>query len=240
MWTADDLAWLAANYPQLRETESGTIEGRLSFQMLRSDGRYFVNPSSFQVQDSAPSDYLYVCDTYKIRISWHRGRRVPLAYETGGKLAGVAMRLNKSLVDMHQLGDGSLCLAAAMDLERAFREKCSLATYIEEFLVPYLFAQSHYAKTQEWLWGELSHGSLGLLEWLGRRTDCDERDVRATYEHLMRLGDSDKIRQLLSTRCRGHHPCPCGSNRKTRKCHPEVLRAIGLLRDSPSISPRQR
>jgi hypothetical protein len=235
MWTRDDLAWLAKSYPRLREIKPGLIEGNLRFKMLRTGGEHLVNPPENLVQDTSPTDYLYIDDSYKILITWSSGESQPKAYEIGGKLDKVANQLDKNLLDMHRYGqDGALCLAASMDIERAFRDSFKLDVFVEEFLIPYLFAQSHYAKTQQWLWGELSHGYLGLLEWLGRQKEYDDRDIGATYKWLMGYGDKAKVEELLKTRCRGHHPCPCGSNKKTRDCHPDVQQAISLLRGALS------
>lgn len=233
MWTRDDLSWLAANYPTLQETEPGQIEGSLTFKLLRTGGQYLVNPPDDLLTDTSPPDHLYISDTYKVRITWPEGEPYPKAHEIGGKLAKTAKRLSKSLLDMHQYEqDGALCLTAAMDLERTFRSGFKLDVFVEELLIPYLFAQSHYDKTQVWLWGELSHGWLGLLEWLGRQDQPDDRDIGATYKFLVGQLGKEKVDKLLSQRWRNHYKCLCGSNKKTYECHPDVQRAISLLRNA--------
>lgn len=233
MWTHDDLKWLAASYPNLREIKPGQIEGSLTFKMLRSGGQYLVNPADKLVMDTSTADYLYLSDTYKIRINWPEGEPYPKAREIGGRLAETAKRLDKSLLDMHQYEqDSALCLAAAMDLERTFSSGFKLDVFVEELLIPYLFAQSHYDKTQTWLWGELSHGWLGLLEWLGRQESPDDRDIGATYKYLYAQLGKEKVGKLLGQRWRGHFKCLCGSSKKTHYCHPEVQRAISLLRNA--------
>ncbi|MGH7196489.1 MAG: hypothetical protein ACREGJ_01850 [Candidatus Saccharimonadales bacterium] len=235
MWTKSDLAWLSKNYPELKQKQPNTIEGRLTFQMLRANGLYVVNPSAKQIQDLSPPDYLYLCDTYKIRIAWPKDARFPTAHETGGKLAATAKRLNKNLLDMHQYQeDGSLCLAATMQLERTFRKKFKLDAFVEEFMIPYLFAQTHYAKTEEWLWGELEHGSWGLLQWLGREKQYDDADTFATYAYVKSQIGEDATHKLLKIRPRGHYACLCGSGKKTRDCHPDVQQGIIRLRGAVS------
>lgn len=235
MWTKSDLKWLASNYPELKEIRPGVIEGRLAFQMLRSNNTYVVNPSTQQISDLTPPDYLYLCDTYKVRITWPKDAPFPTAHEVGGKLASVAKRLNKSLMDMHQYeADGGLCLAAIMQLERTFRKGFKLDVFIEEFLIPYLFAQTHYARTQEWLWGELEHGSWGLLQWLGRENQYDDRDIFTTYAYVKSQIGAEATDRLLRVRPRGHHKCLCGSNKKTRDCHPDVQQGIIKIRGAVS------
>lgn len=237
MWTRIDLNWLASSYPTLKETKPGQIEGNLTFKMLRTGGQYLVNPPHDLVTDTSPPDHLYINDTYNVRLTWQEGQSYPIAHEIGGKLAKTAKRLSKSLLDMHQYEqDGALCLTAAMDLERTFRNGFKLDVFVEELLIPYLFAQSHYDKTQVWLWGELSHGYMGLLEWLARQKDYDDTDIVSTYKHLKDHAGSDKIEELLKVRPRGHRPCLCGSKKKTRICHPEVKEGIVRLRAAISRS----
>lgn len=231
VWTGRDLDWLAINYPELIETTPGTIEGDLYFHMLRADGKYIVNPSSALVQDKRPTDYINILDVYKVRICWSDGRSYPDAYEIEGKLNKVAKKLNKSLSDMHKYEDShALCLTAHPALEKAFRGGFNLERYIIEFLIPYFFAQSHFAGSEEWLWGELSHGYLGLLEWLGRQAGHNDDDIEITSKWLKAYDEKGEIINLLASRPRGHNPCPCGRKKRARDCHPDVLRGISILR----------
>lgn len=119
-----------------------------------------------------------------------------------------------------------------MDLERAFRDGFSMSVYIDEFVVPYLFAQTYYATHQTWPWGELRHEYKGLLQWLGRQNDYDDQDVASTYRALMTQEDVEDIKKLLQKRCRGHKACPCGSDRKARDCCPDIKAAISRIRIS--------
>ncbi len=231
MWTRDDLSWLAVSYPTLQETKPRVIEGSLTFKMLRANGQYLVNPPDKLVLDTSPADHLYISDTYKVRITWPEGEPYPKAHEIGGKLAETAKRLGKSLLDMHQYEqDGALCLAAAMDLERTFCKGFELDIFVEELLIPYFFAQSHHAETRVWLWGELMHGSLGLIEWLGRQEVRDNGDAQLTLKHILAQRDRDEIMALLRVRPRGHYLCLCGSGKKMRDCHADVQNGITRLR----------
>ncbi len=235
MWSANDLKWLNEKYPGLKKTASNILEGRVSFRMLRVNGQYFINPSTDQIEQSTSPDYLYLCGSYEISIE-HQPKTLPIAREIGGKITGVAAKLGKKNIDMHLYPDGTLCLAAPMDLDIEFIKGFKLETYIDKFLVPYLFAQTYYAKRQIWIWGELSHGIWGLLEWLGRREDYVPGDALVTYPRLLEYAKRENadVKALLSIRCRNHKPCPCGSNKKTRKCHPDVQQGISRLRSAIS------
>jgi len=235
MWTSTDLIWLKESYPGLKEKSDKELEGRLSFRMLRLDNQYIVNPSLDQIQRTSVSDYLYFCDTYRIRIKWEdRNAYYSASYETGGRLEATAKRLNKRTIDMHQYPDGGLCLASPMDLYDAFLTGFQLPVYIEDFLIPYLFAQSYYAKKQVWLWVDLDHGIWGFLEWLGRRKHTSEFDLTSTFHFLKSYSKAGKINEILYTRCRNHKPCPCGSGKMTKECHPDIQSAIARLRSGLS------
>lgn len=236
MWSTENLLWLTNNYPGLKQITPNTIEGRLSFQMLRLNGKYFVNPEIHLIEQTKAKDYLYICDTYQVRITWDKDALLPIVFETGGKLAAVAKKLNiTNLADMHQFQDtGSVCLASHVEMKRAFGGKKSLDILIEQFIIPYFFAQSHFAKHKKWLWGDLSHGVWGLIEWLGRKNQCDDRDILETYNELWAYGDHVEIVRLLKKRCRGYWICSCKSGRKIRECHPD--RQLGIARIRGAIS----
>jgi len=234
MWKDEDKTWLAKFYPSLKPTGARTLEGSLSFQMLHLEVVHYIRPASDFV--AANSDRgAYLCDTYQIKVEFHDGLDFPLVYETAGRIAAIAARDGKITADLHLYSDtGALCLASAMEMERAFEKGFSLSILIDEFVVPYLFAQSYYAAYGVWLWGELSHGYKGLLQWLGRLNDYDDNDIAATYRVLVAQQDAEQAKELLQKRCRGHRPCPCGSGRKARDCCPELKNAISRLRGAKS------
>lgn len=234
MWSDEDIAWLAEFYPSLKPTSARTLEGSLPFQMLHLEGAHYIRPASDFV--AANSDRgTYICDTYQIKIESRAPLTLPLVFETAGRITAVAARDSKTTADLHMYSStGALCLASSMELERAFQDGFSLPVLMDEFVVPYLFAQSYYEAHGIWLWGELAHGYKGLLQWLGRLGDYDDEDVASTYRTLMAQPDAEQARELLKERCRGHKPCPCGSGRKARDCCPDMRRGIAIIRGAVS------
>ncbi len=234
MWTTEDLLWLTTNYPSLKQKTSNIIEGRLSFRMLRLNGKYVVNPGSDLLARTKTKDYLYIFDTYNVRIEWKKDHTLPIVFETGGKLADVAKLLNKRLIDMHQFEDGALCLASPIELRRAFPDKVKLDILIENFVIPYLFAQSYFAKHKKWIWGDLSHGYWGLIEWLGQQSRYDDDETKEIHNLLWDYGNNDDIALVLGIRYRAYKPCLCMSGKKVRECHP--YRQLGLARIRGAIA----
>jgi hypothetical protein len=232
VWTAPELDWLNEYYPGLRQTAPGVLEGPLSFQMIHLAGVHYLQPDSEFVARHL-SDGIYICDTYQVKIIFRDGWAWPIVYEVGGRIRETAKHYGKQIIDMHMYSSGCLCLASTMALDRAFQAGFSLPVYIDEFVVPYLFAQSYYAAEQIWLWGELRHGYLGLLDWLGMLDDYDDDDIRHTIESINSLPDKanrTKGKEIIGKRCRGHKPCPCESGKQCRYCCPQVQLAISRIR----------
>lgn len=206
----------------------------MSFQAMYLDGQVYVRPTADFVANNSTKG-VYICDTYRLRMTFPSDSLCPLVYEIGGKIMATAMRKGKAPVDLHTYsGDGGLCLASTMELGRTFADGFSLPVFVDEFVVPFLFAQSNYALHDTWLWGELSHGAVGLIQWLGRQDKHDDKDVIGTYYALTKYKDRAEVEKLLGERCRGHKPCPCGSGNKARNCCPELINAIASLRGAMS------
>jgi hypothetical protein len=229
-WTATDLRWLKANYPSLEPTAPGVLEGNLKFRMLHADGLNYIKPNGPMLTAKRASG-TYIIDNYSVKVQWKNHSFFPNVYETGGRIEQVAKAKSKDMLDMHiHTSSGSLCLAGTLDLIEAFINKCSLQRYIEEFLIPYLFAQTHYAATGDWLWGELSHDFWGHLELLGRHPNPRLAEIQATFKLIVDRVGPEIAAKLFSVRCRWHHPCPCGSGSRNSDCHPDIKEAINLIR----------
>ncbi len=237
MWPTDDYEWLEQNYPGLHITSESEISGRLTFQVMIDGDLCYINPSAAQICDTNSTLASYICDTYLVRLSWEEGSW-PSAFETGGKLAETAECLGKTLLDMHQLKTNELCLASPIEIIRAIQKGLTLKTYIEDFLIPYLAAQTHYKESGIWIFGELSHGLLGIFEWLGRQPMLSKSDVASTLIYLQHSSVGTETNEILKKRPRGHNLCMCGSRKKMRECHPEVLRGIIILRSALATNLR--
>lgn len=229
MWSKKDLQWLKKNHPGLLQKNKIALEGRISFQMLYANGRNYINPTSEDVAKFGnPTNY--ICDTYEIRIEWDDKLPFPNVKELGVKITSTAERYGLHLGDIHLYPDKSFCLASWQDLFQSFGKEFDLASFINEYLIPYLFAQSYYAMTKEWPWGQLSHGCWGLLEWLGRKSKVDKKDAQLTAYLITKFIGVEKAHEIFSTRCRSHKQCLCGSGKKNRDCHPDIKDGIAIIR----------
>ncbi len=228
MWSQQDAEWLLSNYPGLRIQNESDIAGEITFQVLVKDRLCQINPTKEQISQSVHNSELYICDSYKVRIS-RENSLLPKVFEVGGRIAEVAKCKGKSLLDMHQFQDGGLCLASPIEVFEAFFRKFEIEVLINDFVIPYLAAQSYFSKKGVWLFGELSHGITGVLEWLAHQDQSNRQHIKIT---LIYLGELGLLNEIVGKRPRGHDPCICGKKKKMRDCHPEAMKGILILRNA--------
>ena len=153
-------------------------------------------------------------DTYQIRLDIPDDfpDSPPIVYETEGKIPEEFA---------HFMEAGNFCLGAPVEVRRRFAQRQSLSVFIDDQVIPYLFAYSHKREYGTMPFGERSHGSAGLLEYYNELFDTSGI---ATMKLLKCLAD-DFAPPLTK--------CPCGGEAKLSNCHGPIL---GTLR--PHSSPR--
>jgi len=133
-------------------------------------------------------------------------KHLPRVRETGGKI--------DSDYD-HVYKDGTLCLAVPIEERRVFLEQPSLLGFVNKLVIPYLFGYCHWKIYGAHPFEESEHGTEGIVR-----------------HYLDTLGLADEVAALTVVSFlyehgyRGHHPCPCGSGEKLRKCHGNALRHL--------------
>jgi hypothetical protein len=197
--------------------------------MLHLDGRHYIDPAPDFIADHASAGF-YISDTYRVRLTPQPDRVWPTAHEIGRRIETVAKKKGLRYEDLHMnIRDHELCLASTMELDETFEHGFALQIYIEEFLVPFLFLQTHFAQTGRWLWGQLDHGVAGLLQWLGRQDNYTAEEVIATFAAIQKLSPSTAT-SILGKRTRSSHLCLCDSGRKIKECCEEIKVAISRIR----------
>jgi hypothetical protein len=223
MWSKNELKWLALNYPAVKSVSNSVLAGPLVFRMLFRDGNRYINPSDKLLAEGFGT---FIAGVYHIRIEHQEKGAFPKSFETGGKIQEIATAKGLEMIDLHTFPiDGSLCLASPMITQSTAVRNISLKDYMEDFLIPYLFAQRYFAKNNKWPWGDLSHGIVGHFEWLGRIAHPELRDAHIATAQIKVLA-KDHFEDFFAVRPRMHHPCMCGSGKKFRGCHPAAK--VGL------------
>lgn len=139
-------------------------------------------------------------DTYdiKLRIPDDYPDSPPYAYETGGRITEEYE---------HFMKDGNFCLGAPVEVRRRFAQDRTLAGFISDQVIPFLFRHSYLETYGEPPFDDLDHGSIGLLDYYTEHFDAG---LVTTLKLLKCLADN--FAPPLG-------PCPCGSGRKLQDCH---------------------
>jgi len=111
--------------------------------------------------------------------------------------------------------DGTLCLGAPLAVKRKFAQQRNLLWFVIEQVISFLFLYSYKRDYGLLPFGELSHGAGGLLEYYN--------DLFSVQDNWQVLG---LLKILADDNYRGHALCPCGSSKKVRFCHGDLLREI--------------
>ena len=122
----------------------------------------------------------------------------------------------------HRYEDKKLCLASNLELKMFFSQDTSICSFIEKYIIPYLYTYRFYEEYGIYPYGERSHGIIGDLEYL--------KDLFGVNDWGQVL---DIMLFVIQSPYRGHLLCPCGSGKRIRNCHGDTLKRVmdAKLRD---------
>lgn len=148
----------------------------------------------------------YISDTYNIKIDINKESPFnSKVYETKG-----AIRNDYE----HKYSDGMLCLSTPIDLKVSESKNCSLVAFYNDFIEPYFFSYDYFERYGYYPFEDRRHGLEGVLD-----SYCDIVGIK-DYSLVWELIRDIALRKY---KYRGHAKCPCGSNKKARNCHPNIL-----------------
>ena len=198
--TTADMEWLGVVYPSLQYAEEKQcVVGELDLRACYDTKTRRVRTEGWRRDEQVRNASNYIQDVFEIEIllapesvgpeGW------PKVYEVGGRIHSIAAKWSAPKMDLHLNPDESFCLGLSYPQSRPL----SLRWIIENLVVPFLYRLAYVDQfgveaARQDLWGEYSHGLLGLDEY---------RQELASYAQRG-LGRND--------------PCPCGSGKKSKKC----------------------
>jgi len=122
----------------------------------------------------------------------------------------------------HFMAAGNFCLGAPVEVCRRFAEHKNLLRFIEDQVIPYLFTYSYKRNHGKLPFGDLRHGTEGLLQYY---TEFFGSSPVEAMKLLKCLAD-DSVPPLMA--------CPCGGGTKLRECHGPKLTEL-----RPHLPPKQ-
>ncbi len=149
-----------------------------------------------------------ITDSYEIslRIPEAYPSELPVVHETGDRIP----------TDFHKLEGNALCLGSPFRLWLLTKQDPSLLNFIERVLVPYLYGYSLREAGEALPFGELRHGTPGLVDDLGEMLGTSDSTVAAAYLQVVRQ----------KKRIANKRPCPCGSEVRLGRCHNRKVNAL--------------
>ncbi len=164
------------------------LKGKLHFHRYYENGADFHEiKDSYELEITIPSSYPHELPTVK-------------------EVAGKIPRKDYN----HVNPDGTLCIGSPVRQRQSLIDSSNLNDFIEEFLVPFLFACSVKQKYNiNFLFGELAHGAAGEID------DYKEMlGVQSIHQVI------DSITSLfLRKRIANKKPYPCGCGIRLGKCN---------------------
>lgn len=168
-------------------------------RLTRQDGQIaLAGKFPVRLTDGTLVDYYYV----EIRLPINLDSFLPIVLETGGRIPRVQ--------DRHCNENGFLCVLLPETRYKHFPMGSKIIDFLKGPLNSFLFGQSYFEANNDWPFGEWKHGIHGRLEF---------------YREFFGVGQDSAgmILGLVETVANGtyrrHKPCPCGSGKKTKKCH---------------------
>lgn len=119
--------------------------------------------------------------------------------------------------DRHVMGSGVACLCVSSEYRLHWPRGSDLTDFFKCFVVPYFARQAYYQTHGQWPPGqERSHGAAGIVESFGDTLSELGSPCVATIERFL-------IVLASPGHPKGSDPCPCGSGKKIRRCHRQLV-----------------
>jgi hypothetical protein len=218
-WGESGLRWLNESCPKLATDKTGMISGELQFFATWDGERLHIN-------EYVAKGTVLSC-TYQIKIVGYD------VYETAGAIANVAKSRGLGIDDLHMYDDnGKLCLASRHKIREACREHVSLKSFMEQFVVPFFYAQKFFEIHGKWPWGELGHGTLGLLEDYAQRPNTNKNDLVELASDINKLANGKQhLYYILSEEYDSSGACSlCSSGENLANHRASAIKGVQKVR----------
>lgn len=201
--TKKDFSWLKEKHSSLKLEKDIFLSGEVKFH------------TEFNGISIKASYFL------EINFEPKQGSIIPQVKEVRGEIKKISEELSLPIIDLHINQDDTICLCIYEKEKDYFSNNFSIKTFFEEILEPYLYWVSFYRQYKKPPWEGYAHFGLGYLELYAENgISIDELKKHISAEKL-----------LVFRKCKGHHPCFCGSGKKLRDCHKLLYNSVYKLKN---------
>ena len=143
----------------------------------------------------------YINDIFEIKIKLI-AHGIPEVFDIGKRI---------KMTYGHIYNNSKLCLATDLEQE-LFLKNHSIYEWIDEYVIKYFVSYIFYQKYKVFPFNDHSHGEAGILEFLQENWKVENNYI------------AKKIFEYVCTKpYRGHNLCPCGSGKRLRNCHGNIV-----------------
>lgn len=193
-------------------------------------GQYSINPPAIE---DANSHLIYHEDSYRVSVDLNTVRPYPATREISDKILTTLESKKLTRPDLHLNSDSTFCLEAIQELERAFQDGFSIGKYVNQFLIPFLFEQTHFRLTGQWAWKPLPHFEAGPLEWYylkGAQNSVDDAILTIRAIAATQTNPRDFLNIITKRQIKRLDRCFCRSGKAIIHCCPNSMYGYKKLR----------
>lgn len=123
---------------------------------------------------------------------------------------------NKIPSNYHKNSSTTLCLGTSIELYQIYNRDKSFSNFMENIVNPYLYRWLYIMKFHSEPWPDRSHGKKGILEGYSEILNVEPN------KHII----SEFLLILIDGNARLNKKCPCGSGKKVKHCHLQLLNKL--------------
>lgn len=173
--------------------------------IVRQRGDSIVAEGTFSLFENGKA-----ADQFAVRVELppESPKGYPTLFEIGGRIPAIPDRhVNE--------GAMSCCVLAVDELLFKYPNGCSLLDFLRGPVRDFFISQSYFESNQDWPFGARSHGLEGRVEFYAEQVGCHDVAVGLRVLFL-----------IAAATASSKADCPCGSRRRLRRCHREVIRHL--------------
>ncbi len=114
--------------------------------------------------------------------------------------------------------DGSACLFLMAERYEKLPIGTTFKTFLNGPVKEFFFSQVYFKETGIWPFGEWPHGAEGVYKYYANKFET--QNIKLIYKLLEYLTIKQSRRNFM---------CPCGKNKKYRKCHHPLVKKINFI-----------
>lgn len=177
---------------------------------------------------------------YEIEIKFNPNSQIPFVKEISDKIQVLANKKNRRIDDLHVNKDGTLCLCSRFKaFEKALffnKELNPILAFIDDLVMSFFSGIIYFETYDTFPFGELPHYNQGLIQEVNEDPQILFKFLEpysAMYKDESFKFVIDYLRSqnifLNKKKIGRNESCPCGNQKKYKKCHLPIVQLIQRL-----------